>query len=237
MSRSIHTTWHERHLEGRYDYVNRELQRNRLKEIDRDLQKKHLIKLQIQSQRRSRDSVRDYVASINTETIPIKIIDAGEFIHYPASKDDLTGVLNRLPFDITYGLDSINLCLGAEYQEDNVDDLSNVLRDPYTGRVCLDDCEPIYLSGIAGTYWLDTCKIFLISFLQGDIETSLILSKAALSPKKVNVRVHAILKTINNHALRLGYKAEKLSLTEHEIRYLEESHIEELASSICSDRR
>ena len=177
MSRSIHTTGRVLLNEQRNEYADKEIKRTRLKKIIKNLKKKYRIKKQVLQERKFSSSKRlGKLITVELESVPINVYDLSDYIHYPSTKEDLLGILRRLPNDILLGLDSITLCLGKEYQEKAAEEDKKegreIHRDPFTGRICGDD-EPFYLPPVLGTYWTDTCKIYIYAFVYDEQEIQL----------------------------------------------------------------
>ena len=174
LSRSIHSTYRVFLNEQKNEYTDKEIKRIKLKNIYKDVKKKQSIKKQVLLERKFSPGKRpNKFITVDLESVPINLYDLSEYIHYPSSIEDLRGVLRRLPNDIVLGLDSITLCLGKEYQEktaekDKKED-SKIHRDPFTGRICGDDV-PFYVPPVLGTYWTNTCKIFIYAFVYDEHE-------------------------------------------------------------------
>ena len=69
-----------------------------------DLERKRLIKAFIEAERAS---PRRPVPPTDPCGVEISIRDAGPYVHYPASAEDLRAVLARLPLGVSDGLDII----------------------------------------------------------------------------------------------------------------------------------
>ncbi|TMA59646.1 MAG: hypothetical protein E6J80_03400, partial [Deltaproteobacteria bacterium] len=115
MSRSIHRTRRELEIEERFDYADSQQRHLRLERLREQLAHKRCIKEQVKKERREVDVVP---LATSPESIPIRTLDEGEFIHYPATVDDIRNVMRLLPKGVVDGLGSIEFCLGAEDQED-----------------------------------------------------------------------------------------------------------------------
>lgn len=170
MSRSIHTTKRVLINEQKNEYADKNAKRKRLEKIYENLRKKHKIKRQVLLERKFLSGKSpDKLITVDLDSVSISAYDSSEYIHYPSSKEDLLGILKRLPNDILIGLDSITLCLGKEYQEETVEkemeDERVLHRDPYTGRICVEDESFLYFPPVLGTYWTSTCKIFVYAYV------------------------------------------------------------------------
>lgn len=164
MSRSIHTTRQSYLNERKYQFRDEEIKKTRLKSLRDDLRRKRLLKEGKLLSRKLANLNFATTEALDSTAIPIKVMDKNEFIHYPASKDDLYEVAQRLPLNVMAGISAINLCLGKEYQEENWDD-NDFERDPYTGRICFKEDGPLYLPQVLGMYQRANCKIFIFAYV------------------------------------------------------------------------
>jgi hypothetical protein len=90
VSRSIHTTRGHYEEAKRSTRIDAEARGAQLERITEELDRKRRIKDQQQAERRRAGENRP---PTDPETIPIRVRDQGEFIHYPASVEDIRGVL------------------------------------------------------------------------------------------------------------------------------------------------
>lgn len=138
MSRSIHETrkmLRDAHREEMADFAKKE---KRLGDLRNKLERKRKIKGQIRSERKGERMLASEEILIETTdpaSIPIIVEDEGEFVHYPASPDDLRAVMRRLPCGVCGGLSKIVLCLGKGGTTNNPDEFRNLEPDPYTKRL------------------------------------------------------------------------------------------------------
>ncbi len=124
MSRSIHTTHRHRTELERADFADPTLRQKRIEQVGEQLGKKHRIK-----HGGWQGSPHGAVAQapVSVESIPIRVLDAGPFVHYPAGVEDVRAVLRLLPPGTLDGLTAIRLCLGKEYQRESLDEHQIVL--------------------------------------------------------------------------------------------------------------
>ncbi len=190
MSRSIHTTWKHLQSERQIQYSDDELKDNRLRRMRDDLNNKSFIKKRKLIERRQVDISFNADNLFDPSTINIEIQGAGEFVHYPASKSDLIEVVKRMPTGVLSGIDSIILCLGKEYQEKCKDEYDEEVRDPYKGRISCDDNGIFYASPVSGTYFPDTCKIFLYAYVYDKTNLKLEIIELFLRLQMLSTFVH-----------------------------------------------
>ena len=102
------------------------------------------------------------------DLIPIRIIDRSQYIHYPASPDDIRGLLRILPASLTDGLKAIELCLGKQYKtrpRKIFDFESDYSADPYTGRIGQEFLSGVYMGKWFGLYFPQIFTIRLSAFV------------------------------------------------------------------------
>jgi hypothetical protein len=83
--------------------------------------------------REEREAPRRAEPPVDPDAIPIRVLDEGEFVHYPASPDDLRAVMRALPPGTLDGLASVDLSLGASDQP-RPGSIKGLEGDPFTGR-------------------------------------------------------------------------------------------------------
>lgn len=133
-----------------------------------DWHKKELTK-ERRNKRRSRSDRWRFVLGaprVDLEEISITIVDAGKYIHYPASINDIARVTYSLPAEMLEGLTAIELCLGAEYQEEFLykEEIS-CKPDPFVGR-CGWEVLPGVFSGVSlGNYSRSPATIRLFAYV------------------------------------------------------------------------
>lgn len=163
MSRSFHTT--RRHLKEaeKLSSSNEEKRAASIEKLKEDLQKKRSAKRQVLEQRNEGYPV---VLPTPVETIPIEVCDSSEYLHYPASAEDLRVLLNAMPSGIADGLSRIRLCLGAESQSSPEGPLGAELEvDPYLGRNGYEFLSGIYVGRCVGTYSPGNAEIWLHGYI------------------------------------------------------------------------
>lgn len=192
MSRSFHSTIREFIKEKNYKYSNDDIREENLDNIREEIYRKRATKKKTIDSRKY-----SYINSGCSEksdliTIPIEIKDEGKYIHFPASKEDILGVIKRMPYNVTAGIDSINLCLGKEYMEENSENTSEETRDPFTNRICNDEEGPVFDPPILGTYYPGTCKIFIYAYVYDKEQLKLDIMEAYLRLQMLSTVAHEI---------------------------------------------
>jgi tetratricopeptide (TPR) repeat protein len=161
VARSIHQTRRDLAEQEASDYADPEQQAAQSDRIADELGKKRRIKYRVQTERRGGGR---RPPPLSPEAIPIRVRDTGPSIHYPAGPADLLGVMRRLPVGVLDGLDSIDLCLGVEDQEE-----SGLEADPLVGRPGQARWPGVYSGQVLGCYHRDTAKIRLMAYVY-DVE-------------------------------------------------------------------
>lgn len=123
----------------------------------RDRARKRRIKTLIVSERMRHRSTPTVVST----AIPIDVIDRGSHVHYPASIDDLRGVMERLPSGSLNGLGGIELCLtpldpGRE---------PDATLDPFVGRLGTEIVAGVYAPDVLGRYRANGARIELFAYV------------------------------------------------------------------------
>lgn len=192
MSRSIHTNIRNYISELRNDYSDDGLRINNLDRIKQQLDAKRLIKKSKRLERKLSGMMYNIPENFDASLIDIRILDSGDYIHYPASKEDLLGVAERLPYGALLGINSIDLCFGREYQNESSENIEEKDRDPYTGRLCSSAEGPVYFPPILGSYFSDTCKIFIYSYVYDKEELKLDVIEPYLRLQMLSTFVHEV---------------------------------------------
>jgi tetratricopeptide (TPR) repeat protein len=100
-------------------------------------------------------------------TIPIRVRDESDFVHYPASEEDICSVLRALPQGVTDGLTGIELCLGekdqSRYREGEWVALPEV--DPYVGRQGYEILPGVFTGNVLGTYYPGQAKLRINAYV------------------------------------------------------------------------
>lgn len=161
MSRSIHTTRRGIEEAKKADYADREVRAAEIAKLRKQLATKRRTKSKVDTERRRGD---DEGLHSPIESIPIQVCDEGEFVHFPASADDLRAVMQTLPTGVVDGLTFITLCLGAEPQmEPHGERLCEP--DPLVGRRGYEELPGIYLGEVKGIYHANSAKIELFAYV------------------------------------------------------------------------
>jgi tetratricopeptide (TPR) repeat protein len=192
MSRSYHSNIRKYINEKKNKYSNEEVKEEGLNQIGEEIFRKRFTKKNTVLKRKIDNRNIAYSKPFNPCTIEIKVLDEGQYIHFPASKDDLLGVIRRLPHNIVSGIHSITLCLGKEYQEDKADNFCEETRDPFTARICADEEGPIFTPPTLGTYYTGTCKIFIYAYVYDREELKLDIIEPYLRLQMLSTLVHEI---------------------------------------------
>lgn len=163
MSRSIHTTRKHLHeLEGA-DFASREERQRRVDHARQALVRKGAVKSQVLGSRTPRHMLE---APSGVESIPVEVRDEGEFVHYPASAEDVRAVLRLLPPGTLDGLNRVVQCLGAEYQQEFVEAEEGYGGpDPLLGRLGSDSLPGVYVGTCLGTYFQHDASIWLYAYV------------------------------------------------------------------------
>jgi hypothetical protein len=212
MSRSIHTTRQTYLNERKNQFRDEETKESRLKSIRDDLNNKRMLKEGKLLSRKLAKLPFALMEAFDPTSIPIEEIDCSDFIHYPASKDDLYEVSKRLPLNVMVGINSINLCLGKEYQEEKWEEDPNNNYDPYTGRICSSEDGPFYCPQILGIYRPANCKIFIFAYVYDKKNKLRNQIEAFLRLKMLTTFVHEV--AHHDDEMRRSGRGRWLGLTE-----------------------
>lgn len=161
MARSFHTTRRELEEAKRQQYVLKEQREAHLKQLDEALEKKRSAKKHSLADRGEKPSP---LATL-PEQVPIRIIETGPYIHYPATAEDMLAVLRMLPAGVLDGIKSIELCLGAEQQESTTPFDTPLEQDPYVGRRGYELIPGVYHGQCLGSYWPEKSGIWLLAYV------------------------------------------------------------------------
>lgn len=158
MARSIHENRSRRSIaEGRVDWEA--------------IAKKRRVKTGARGERGI--SASDPSASQSASSLPIRVVDSGGPLFYPASVDDMREVLSRLPPGSLDGLHSVTLESGRLYVNKASEGGDP---DPILGRGSVELLAGIYAPVILGTYNRRSMKISVFAFVRapgvevGDVE-------------------------------------------------------------------
>jgi hypothetical protein len=158
LSRSLHTTRRHLHELERAHFASRKEQQQRIDHARQLLARKRAIKAQVWLRRAP---FHRSEAPVSTESIRIEVRDQREFVHYPASAEDVRAVLQLLPPGTLDGLSRVVLCLGAEYQRDVLEAEAGYGEpDPLLGRLGSDSLPDVYVGECLGTYFSHDASIW-----------------------------------------------------------------------------
>lgn len=191
MSRSIHTTRGKLNLERRYQLSNDESKETRISKLQEELDTKRIIKREKELTRKSKKINIKHLEPVDPKGIVINVMDEGEYIHYPITKDDLVEVAKRLPVNAIAGIESITLCLGKEYQEEEFEGFGEKSYDPYTGRIYSGN-GPIYTPPILGVYRWSNNRIFLFAYVYDRHKLELDVVEPFLRLKMLRTFIHEV---------------------------------------------
>jgi tetratricopeptide (TPR) repeat protein len=191
MSRSINTTRRRLNLERLYQLSNDEIKEARLNKIQDELDNKKIIKAGENLSRKSKKASFQLLDPVDPEGILINVLESSDHIHYPISKRDIIEVAKRLPVNAIIGLDSITLCLGEIYQEEEFDGFGRESYDPYTGRISTGD-GPVYYPPILGVYRSSNSKIFLFAYVYDKQKLKLDVIEPFLRLKMLMTFIHEV---------------------------------------------
>ncbi len=147
MARSIHET--RRQLENEAQASNSD-NSARAKQIQAQLTKKRRVKAQVQTERRV---PLQPVSPTPVETFQVRVINTGQYLHYPASVEDILAVASLFPKGVLDGLGAIELCAGIGYQRHDAKRRSGTEPDPYTGRYGYETLPGVFTGRVLATYW------------------------------------------------------------------------------------
>lgn len=189
----------------RWKYADPEVRRAQAQELWADIRRKRRTKRQVKGERAAENGL---IVASEVESIPVSVSDAGQFVHFPASSDDIRNVMRLLPRGLLDGLVGIELCLGAEYQRDpSVYDLEDGYEpDPLVGRIGDQMLPGIYRGHCLGYYSRPHSTIRVFAYVY--------------DPEKVDVRLWGVY-------LRL----QMLATVVHEI-----AHSVDLTTRVAKDR-
>jgi hypothetical protein len=165
MSRSIHATWAEWRAVKYVHYADEEVQEKRMASIANQVFTKRRIKARVRSDR-ARPPLAD-LPPLDPDALPIEVVNQADWIHYPASPDDIRAVLRRLHPATFTGLRGIRLCLGPapRRQRASRSKLTQRMVDPWLGRYGHELIPGVFVGSINGTYYQRRPDITLHAYL------------------------------------------------------------------------
>lgn len=163
MSRSIHSTRRAiRETELCY-YADSGRHAARLERLHQELARKRRIKWYVKEERPRRAAPASPQAP---ESIPIRVVDAGECIHYPATPADILEVMRLLPPGLLSGISSIDLCLGDQKDTHPVEPLPDGgERDPLIGRLSDEVLPGVFAGRTLAMYSPDRARIRVFAYV------------------------------------------------------------------------
>jgi hypothetical protein len=166
MSRSIHENRRDAERERRY---LRSDSLERLERIRERRAEKRSMKARARADRRGAAPPPPH--PVDPASILIEVEDAGPFVHYPASPDDVRDVLRRLPPDALAGLRQIRFALGSKRQREwihagspGVILANDPEYDPWTGRPGSELLPGLWSPPVLGT-WFSGGTITLYAYV------------------------------------------------------------------------
>ncbi|MBP2644396.1 MAG: Uncharacterized protein H6Q67_2283 [Firmicutes bacterium] len=159
----MHTTYGKLIWERRYQLIDDEMKEDHLRKIKNELDIKKIIKSEKKLYRKLKKNFT-LLEPVNPQGVRVNVLETSEYIHYPVTKEDIIEVAKSLPVNVLAGVNSINLCLGKLYQEEEIEGACERSCDPYTGRIYSGD-GPIYYPPILGVYRPTNNKIFLFAYV------------------------------------------------------------------------
>lgn len=162
VARSIHTTHRDFDEATRTSWSSDEKHDEELERLREAIWKKRRIKKQVAQERRH--GTRDRELFVDSAAIPIRIRDEGPCVHYPASAEDILGVMRFLPRGLTVGVSAIELSLGLG--EQSAPDLEwEGEPDPLTGREGIEVFPGVYGGRILGAYRGEDSRVCIYAYV------------------------------------------------------------------------
>lgn len=187
MSRSIHTTRRDLAQLARSDYANRVERSNKIQRIGQELRKKRAIKAQIVLARHQAQVHTPLPLAV--DLIPIDVYDQSDWVHYPASEQDIRAVMCRLPPGELNGITRIVLCLGEDEQLGGY----GCEPDPLVGRNGIETLPGVFCGGCLGVYLWDTATIKLFAYIyDADTLPDKVIRELYLRLQVLSTLVHEI---------------------------------------------
>lgn len=161
MSRSIHATRVDFRRELRFNFTDPKAKRAHLKRLATGIARKRDIKAFTREVRETPRWIDLPPAA--PDTIPIEVVERKPCIYYAASPSDLLAVMKRLPAGVLSGLTGIHLRAGKQYTDENLtaEERATAIRDPWLGRLGLEELPGVFVGEVLGTYWNPQARIDL----------------------------------------------------------------------------
>jgi hypothetical protein len=141
MSHSYHTT--RRHLrEAReHDYADKSRRAASLERLRKEIETKRRVKRHVKAERQGPETP----PHVPVELVPIRVRSRSPYVHFPASPEDMRGMLAALPAGIVDGLRGIELGLGLKAQEAPLEAMETAPEaDPFVGRKGFEVLPGVY---------------------------------------------------------------------------------------------
>ncbi len=167
VSRSIHLTLRDLVEACRWRHPRDELRAGRIANIRGALLKKRALKRKSTGVRKKVERPMQ-APPASPEAIPIRVTDAGAYVHHHASPDDVRAILRALPEGTLTGIGSIEFCLGkgdcaAAVREKGEEE--DCRPDPFTGRLSIEQLPGLYYGPLLGQYERRIGRIRILAFV------------------------------------------------------------------------
>lgn len=163
MSRSFHTT--RKDVRQAYEKAQ-EGDDARIEEYQK-LREQYLTKRRTKSYiKEERQYSQSMHGGFSIDVLPIEVKEQSEYLHYPASEQDIRALLKRMPQGLIDGLDRINYTLGKFQQRAPEESYyAEPVKDPYLGRLGHEVFGGIYRPSCLGTYFPNKNEIKLYGYI------------------------------------------------------------------------
>ena len=163
MSRSFHTT--RKDVQQAYEKA-KDGDDSRIQEYQK-LREEHLTKRRAKSHiKEERQYGQSVHGGFSVDTLPIEVEKRSQYLHFPASEQDIRALLKRMPQGLIDGLDKITFTLG-EFEQRSPEEpyYAEPEKDPYLGRLGHEVFGGIYRPSCLGTYFLNKNEIKLYGYV------------------------------------------------------------------------
>jgi hypothetical protein len=189
MGRSIHVTRRALARARQEDWSDVDRLRARVCELEDQLYTKRRIKRLVQ-QERGRPTVEGL--PLSPDIVPILVCDEGPFVHFPATQDDIRGVLRLLPPGTLDGLSAIELELGAGDQDTQDEASGSAEPDPFIGRRGHELLSGVFAGDLLGYYSYDQARIHLFGYVYDNTAPYLDIWTIYLRLSMLSTLVHEV---------------------------------------------
>lgn len=163
MSRSYHTTRRDLREEEARSYRDTEKRAESIERLKEELEKKRRTKRHV---RYERDGSFPEACVTPIESIAFEVRDRMEYLHYPASAEDIRALLQAMPSGIVDGLSKIVFCLGAERQSrPEYPWVADTEPDPFLNRQGYEVLPGVYMGRCVGVYHVAKAEIRLHGYV------------------------------------------------------------------------